>query len=94
MEDKIRKLEEAYAAGLDNDERLRKEFAKAFGWFEDREIMYARYDNTDQKPTCPTWEQIFIELGRLLAGKTATRLENQVNDLQERIFNLENPRKG
>jgi hypothetical protein len=48
------------------DEYIRKEFAKAFGWWIDRDVMYARYDNSDRKPRTPTWEEIFIEVGRLL----------------------------
>lgn len=48
-----------------SDERRRKEFAKAFNW-----VKNARYDtfgiHIEKEPQLPSWEQIFVQLGRLL----------------------------
>jgi len=50
---------------LRDDERRRKEFAKAFNWVKN--AGYSSYTNhIDKEPQLPSWEQIFIQVGRLL----------------------------
>jgi len=39
--------------------RRKKEFAKAFGWYESNSYGYGK------EPLKPSWEEIFIEIGRL-----------------------------
>lgn len=43
------------------NERIRKEFAKAFNWRDE-----AIYYNGSKEYIIPTWEQIFIQIGKLL----------------------------
>ena len=45
-----------------NDQMRRQEFSKAFNWYQ-KQVMY----DSDRKLILPSWEQIFIELGKLLA---------------------------
>ncbi len=59
-----------------NQRLLRKEFSKAFNWIE--QDHYSRM----KEPSDVSWEQIFVEIGRLL--NTATR-----NADRERIYQLE-----
>src|SRR3990167_2261607 len=47
-----------------SDEFVRLEFSKAFRWYKKKGAYDSGYD--DPKEILPTWEQIFIELGRLL----------------------------
>jgi len=54
------KLKDSHANWVADDERRRKEFAKAFGWFEQR--GFAIMDT----PSSPSWEQIFVQIGKLL----------------------------
>ena len=54
------RLEEAQT----KDERMRKEFAKAFGWYENPGSY--GYDNK-KNPRLPSWQEVFVETGRLLA---------------------------
>lgn len=44
---------------------IRQEFAKAFGWYKDK--MHYQDINT---PKTPSWEEIFVEVGRLLAKQS------------------------
>lgn len=68
----------------EEDERIRKEFAKAFGWFE-REGYYG--DN--KKARTPTWEEIFIETGKTLAARDFRDFEVELSVLQMKIERLE-----
>jgi len=40
------------------DEERREEFAKALGWYD--------YSGGRPEPILPSWEQIFVEIGKLL----------------------------
>lgn len=68
------------------DEYLRKEFARAFGWYERR----GAYDNYgDEKPRTPSWEEIFIEVGRML-NRSQTLTDTQyIQSLDTRFQFLE-----
>ena len=66
----------------------RKEFAKAFNWWKLQTI----YDYGDREPLLPSWEEIFVEVGKLLAARTfydfegnISELECAVKDLQEKL---------
>jgi len=50
------------------DVEIRKEFAKAFNWYE-YESEYG-YSARKKKLLEPTWSEIFIELGKLLEKAT------------------------
>lgn len=60
-----------------NDERIRKEFAKAFHWYKKQN----QYDYSSDYRT-PTWEEIFTEVGKILAARTFM-------DFQEKVYGLE-----
>ena len=62
---KLAEVRQSYADWVATDERRRKEFAKAFNW-----VKNARYDShndhVEKEPQLPSWEQIFVQIGKLL----------------------------
>lgn len=60
----------------ENDERRRKEFAKAFNWYKK-----GRYDS-ESEPTIPSWEEIFVQVGKLLREKDNLDIIAKMQELQ------------
>lgn len=50
------------------EEEIRKEFAKAFGWYELKQ-SYGYSLNSEKEYKIPTWPEIFIKLGKILANQ-------------------------
>lgn len=69
----------------DKDERLRIEFSKAFSWKEPQDMYSVR----SHEPRTPTWEEVFVEVGKLLAARTFYDLEGNVSELECKIEDLE-----
>lgn len=65
------------------DEIRRKEFAKAFSWYEKNVYNYER------SPKIPTWSEIFVELGKLLATRDFRNLEGKLSEIDMRLLELE-----
>lgn len=65
MGKELAKIRQSHADWVTADERRRKEFAKAFGW-----VKNTHFDNLAnhnwQEPQLPSWEQIFVQIGKLL----------------------------
>jgi hypothetical protein len=71
---------ETTLTGLENRSKaVRKEFAKAFGWEKKRDYSY------DTEYRCPTWAEIFIELGKLLAKQKRLDYVSDVENLNLRV---------
>jgi len=62
------------------DKEIRQEFAKAFNWFKKQ----GPYDN-ERELLNPSWNQIFIEIGKLQAAKTFYNLEGNVSELEHKV---------
>ncbi len=73
----------------DKDNSRRKEFAKAFSWFKPRGPYAA-----EQEIATPSWEQIFVEIGKLLAVTNTWKLEQTVEGIQSHLINLEENSKS
>jgi hypothetical protein len=71
---------------MENDEKIRKEFAKAFNWYSKRG-PYDNYDDT--KPRLPSWEEIFVELGKILATRDFRDIEGNVSELEYKLQGVE-----
>lgn len=69
---------------IEQDEKIRKEFAKAFNWTE-RGLLWS----VDNKPVVPTWEQIFVQVGVLLSADKFVKVENNLFDLSTRMQQIE-----
>ena len=76
-QDKVTRLKES-------DEYRRKEIAKAFGWYKKR----GQYDYSDTEPRLPSWEEIFVELGRLLQSKDFNALQTRVDIIHREVEEL------
>ena len=83
-------LVEKIAVLRDENERLilqdqikRKEFAQAFGWRDNEYSTIRQVDNI------PSWERIFVEVGKLLATKNFYDFEGNVSELKVKFEDLE-----
>lgn len=58
------------SADFKKDKRIRREFAKAFGWYkkEPKNSKFGGYESTNKELQTPSWEQIFIKIGKLQAN--------------------------
>ena len=80
---KIRQSHEEWVA---RDLKRRKEFARAFGWNKPKR----QFDYGDAELYEPTWVEIFVKLGKLLAAKNFTDFEGNVSELEVRLEQHEN----
>lgn len=69
------------------DERRRKDFAQAFNWHEERN-PYGGHDSR-REPRVPSWAEIFIELGKILAARTFMDFEGNISELEVKLERLE-----
>jgi len=60
-----------------DDKALRQEFAKAFGWTKP-----VPYTTGERVPLEPSWQQVFVELGKVLAARNFMDLEGNVSELE------------
>lgn len=64
----------------EKDEEMRKEFAKAFDWYEERTREH--FASGQRKLETPSWHQIFREIGRLQASQNALCTAEQIATLR------------
>jgi len=69
-------------------ECLRKEFAKSFNWYESKSDY--GYSNSERKLRLPTWEEIFVEVGKLLAARNFMDYEGNISELQCAVSEIKN----
>ena len=67
-------------AALARDKEIRQEFAKAFNWLKQRGPY-----GSEKELLNPSWNQIFVEIGRLQAAKTFYDLEGNVSELEHKV---------
>ena len=67
------------------DLKTRKEFARAFGWSKPKR----QYDSGDAELYEPTWVEIFVELGKLLAARNFKSFEGRISELEVTVGGLE-----
>lgn len=75
--EKVAELEHDNSRMLTQDQLIRREFAKAFGWKE-RQNVY----EFGEKVILPSWEQIFVEVGKLLNGRDWRVFEGNISELE------------
>lgn len=80
----VAKLTLSYEKWTADDERKRKEFATAFAWWK------MDYYDKSKEPQIPSWEQIWIHVGKLLAAKSFMNFEGKVSEFEMKLQNLEN----
>lgn len=66
----LAKVRQSHTDWVVSDERRRKEFAKAFNWVKNANFnTYGTH--IEKEPQLPSWEQIFVQIGRLLVAQEA-----------------------
>ena len=71
----LAKVRQSHEVWVIGDERKRKEFAKAFNWYGELRL--------------PSWEEIFVQTGKLLAAKNFYDFEGNLSELECKLENLE-----
>ena len=75
----------------EENKEIRQEFARAFDW-TDIESGYG-YSSSTRKVKTPTWAEIFVEIGRLLAeskiGNSNSDILNIIRNIQRNKNNVE-----
>jgi len=89
LQKQIGELTEKVSQLNEGSERIRKEFAKTFNWFTKKDYGFNNYSNGNTELRNPSWEEIFVEVGKLLAAQTFYDLEGNVSELECRIDTLE-----
>lgn len=64
LTEELLKLQSIHAYCGVADEHRRKEFAKAFNWIKN--TQYVGMSHIEKEPQLPSWEQIFVHIGKLL----------------------------
>jgi hypothetical protein len=70
------------------DQQNRKEFAKAFQWHKQPNPYSGAYGEPPE-PILPSWEQIWVNLGTLLAARNFMDMEGNVSEIEMRLNDLE-----
>lgn len=70
------------------DQLIRKEFAKAFKWNKQPNPYSGAY-NEPPEPILPSWEQVWVNLGTLLAARNFMDYEGNISELECKLENLE-----
>jgi len=83
MIEEVAKLKHDNERLILQDQLKRKEFAKAFGWYTSKPY------GGDKEVSLPTWEQIFVNLGTLLAAKNFMDYEGNISELECKLEYLE-----
>lgn len=73
----LAKVRQSHADWVSADERRRKEFAKAFNWVENAQ-MDLHLNHVSKVPQLPSWEQIFVHIGRLLVAQESQMQAKEV----------------
>lgn len=69
----------------EKDLLLRKEFAKAFGWYKPKNGYF-----TTDEPQSPSWEEIFVKVVMLLQSQASNNRDEILQGLLDRVLVLEN----
>ena len=69
----------------ENEEQIRKDFARIFGWMKKRNA----YDYGDSDPRTPEWAEIFAEIGKLKEDAQKFYFIENLKGIEQRLLNLE-----
>lgn len=86
------KLQKDLETLSNSDVRRRKEFAKAFVWYKSGG-GYGGWNN-EREVQEPTWEQIFVNVGHLLAQRDFRNYEGNISEMECAIEDLKKWRES
>jgi len=84
----ITKLRQSHADWVSGDEKRRKEFAKAFNWYKEKDYGYGNMSAGNTELRVPSWEEVFVQVGKLLAAKTFYDLDGNVSECEWAIEDI------
>ncbi len=82
LQEKLTEAEYLLSQGREKNERLRKEFAKAFNWQVQRTGSYL--GGPDYRIS--SWEEIFVEIGILISSQKTLKYIEEFEDLKVKIL--------
>lgn len=72
---------------LQNEEkRLRLQFAKVFSWYQEKQEY--GFSRGEKELYNPSWEEIFVEVGKLLQNKKTKNIDDEITELRCNIGDL------
>jgi hypothetical protein len=91
---KVAKLEKMNEHYVVQDKRLREEFAKSFKWGQPKHgrYSYSAFDTVNKEEwewRVPTWEQVFVEIGKLKSLADFRDYEGNLSELECKLEDLE-----
>lgn len=86
----LAKIRQSNSDWIKGDENYRQEFAKAFNW-KDKNTYYG--NGNLSHTTNPAWQEIFIEVGKLLQIKLNAERDAYIRNLQEELYQLKDKTK-
>ena len=93
LQKKLGEVEGRVTRLVSQDESIRREFAKAFRWGRPKrqEIGYTMSGTKleDWDWNVPTWEQIFVEIGKLKSLLDYRDFDGNLSELEHRFNSLE-----
>ncbi len=81
----VSKLKDLVTRWEQIDDRRRKEFAKSFNWYEQK-TQYSYKE--EREAIVPSWEQIFVEVGKLKAARTFLDFDGNMSEMERAIEDL------
>lgn len=81
---KVATLEVSVKSYQDSDEVRRTQFARAFEWFKDGKM----YDWQERSVEIPSWAQIFVNTGHLLAQRDFKNNQDIIREMRIEIEEL------
>jgi len=76
----VRLLDQAVDELKSEDSRIRKEFAVAFKWHKKKD--YFGNSSATEEVRTPSWEEIFVEVGKLLNVSKEERITSDIESLR------------
>ena len=80
----LAKVRQSHSEWVESNEKRKQEFAKIFGWHKPHSSYWE-----ERLPMTPSWEQIFTEVGKLLATRNFYDFEGNLSELERRLEDLE-----
>ena len=87
-------LRKANIEWMDDDKRLRIEFAKAFRWGNPKQNYYGGGRSMEEwEWKLPTWEQIFVEIGKLKSLMDYRDFDGNISEIETKLEQLARPKE-
>jgi hypothetical protein len=83
LQKRVNELESIKEKSNERDEKIRKEFATAFGWMNKNLYIH------EGEPRDCTWSEIFVEIGKLLYVRGLDDERRRIYDMETRLTHMQ-----